>query len=89
MWVRVFKYIRLLGFRIGFFFSLIIFFFGWVYGFFFFNCADVENCGSFRGFGFIYIYILIMRINYIMSIYFGIAINLNVIMFLNIVLLLY
>ena len=24
--------------------------------FFFLNCADVENCGSFRGFGYIYIY---------------------------------
>jgi len=24
--------------------------------FFFLNCADVENCGSFKGFGFIYIY---------------------------------
>ena len=36
------------GFRKGFFF-----------GFFFFfkYCADVENCGSFRGFGYIYIYI--------------------------------
>ena len=27
--------------------------------FFFLNCADVENCGSFKSFGYIYIYIYI------------------------------
>ena len=25
-------------------------------------CADMENCGSFRGFGYIYIYIILKKI---------------------------
>ena len=35
------------------------FFFFWFMFFFFKYCADVENCGSFKSFGFIYIYIYI------------------------------
>ena len=44
-------YLHLLGFRIDFF--LRFFKKKKIY------CVDVENCGSFKGFGFIYIYILI------------------------------
>ena len=35
------------------------FFFFWFMFFFFKYCADVENCGSFKSFGYIYIYIYI------------------------------
>ena len=38
-------------------YRVITFFF--FFFFFFKYCADVENCGSFRGFDFIYIYIYI------------------------------
>ena len=39
---------------------LCFFFFGLCF-FFFKYCADVENCGSFKSFGYIYIYIYIER----------------------------
>ena len=47
----------LLGFGKDFFFPF-IYFISFGFRFFFFKyCTDVENCGSFRWFGYIYIYI--------------------------------